>query len=115
MVVACPTLAPPATRALPDLLLAHALPDPCPTSLACVQANCEQLFSTAGNLSDPNMDEHFLAILTSIIKNKAAFNPKVAAILDKYYAKFHDHSDDKLAPPPSTPARTPSGAGPSSA
>ena len=34
------------------------------------------------------MDPHFLALLTIIGKNKAAFNPSVAAIRDKYYAKY---------------------------
>ena len=53
------------------------------------EANAEQLFSRAGllSLSDPNIDPHFLAQLTTIGKNKAAFKPTVKAILDKYYAK----------------------------
>jgi hypothetical protein len=52
----------------------------------------EQLFSRAGLLTDPNMDPHFLAILTSIGKNKAVHNPSVKAILDKYYSKFRGGS-----------------------
>ena len=94
-------VAPHPTRAQPD-------PSPPPDSV-CVQANCEQLFSTSGNLSDPNMDVEFLAILTSIIKNKAAFNPKVAAILDKYFAKFHD-TDDEPVPVTPAPAAAPAAA-----
>ena len=46
------------------------------------------------------------------LRGRAAFNPKLAAILDKYYAKFHNKTDEP-APPPSTPA--PSKAGPSNA
>ena len=63
------------------------------------------------------MDKEFLAILTSIIKNKAAFKPKVAAILDRYFAKFRDKNDvPPLLTPPSTPAPAPSaGPGPSNA
>ena len=68
-------------------------PTRAPPDFACVQANCEQLFSTAGNLSDPNMDTEYLGILTSVIKNKASFDPKLDAILDKYYAKFHDKNE----------------------
>ena len=74
----------------------------------CVQANCEQVFSTAGNLSDPNMDPKFLGILVSIMKNKAAFNPPLAAIKQKYFAKFRGRAKGKdMAedmPPPFTPA-----------
>ena len=36
------------------------------------------------------MDVEFLAILTSTIKNKAAFNPKVAAILDARFLPFYN-------------------------
>ena len=96
-----------------------ARPAPRPTApaglLVCTEANCEQLFSTAGNLSDPNMDVEVLAIITSIIKNKAAFNPKVATILDKYFAKFHDTPGDKPVPTSPAPAEAPSAARPASA
>ena len=48
----------------------------------------EQLFSTAGNLSDANQDPHYLAILTSVVKNKKVYNPKIPVIHDKYFQKF---------------------------
>ena len=38
------------------------------------------------------MDTQFLAILTSIIKNKAAFNPSMDAIHEKYFTKFRGAS-----------------------
>ena len=82
-------------------------PDARPTRRAC-QANCEQLFSTAGNLSDPHMDPKVLGVLVSIVKNKAAYNPCLAAIKETYFAKFRGKKMD--TPPPATPA---SGAGPS--
>ena len=47
------------------------------------EANCEQVFSRAGNLSDPNMDPKFLAFLTLVAVNKKAFMPTAAAIKDK--------------------------------
>ena len=88
-------------------------PNTCPTC----QGNCEQLFSTAGNLSDPNMDPKFLGILVSIIKNKAAFNPPLAAIKEKYFAKFRGKGKEKKmdTSPPATPASGSQGAGPSGA
>ena len=46
-----------------------------------------------------NMDPHFLGILTSIIKNKKKFCPKVDTILNKYFAKFRGKGGD---PGPST-------------
>ena len=67
------------------------------------------LFSTAGNLTDPHMDTHFLALLTSIMKNKSAYNPPVAKIQEKYYqlfrakgdmAKGESSSDAEVKPPP---------------
>ena len=61
-----------------------------------VQASCEQMFSTAGNLSDPNMDPKFLGTLVSIMKNKAAFNPPRAAIKEKYFAKFRGKGKEKV-------------------
>jgi hypothetical protein len=55
--------------------------------LVC-QGNAENFFSTAGNLSDPNMDPHFLAILSAIAKNKSVYKLSISAIKEKYYAKF---------------------------
>ena len=46
------------------------------------------LFSRAGLLTDPNMDPHFLAILTSIAINKAAYEPTWEKIKAKYFEKF---------------------------
>lgn len=43
------------------------------------EANVEQVFSRAGNLSDPNMDPEYLAFLTMIAVNKSVFWPTVAA------------------------------------
>ena len=50
------------------------------------------IFSRSGNLSDPNMDPHFLAVLTMIGKNKNAVKPATKDILAKYYAKYRGSS-----------------------
>ena len=51
--------------------------------------------------------------LVSIMKNKAAFNPPLAAIKEKYFAKFRGKGKEKVdTPPPATPT---SGAGSSGA
>ena len=52
------------------------------------EANVEQVFSRAGNLSDPNMDPEYLASLTIIAVNQKAFWPTDAMIKDKYYEMF---------------------------
>ena len=52
----------------------------------------EQLFSRSGNLSDPNMDPHFLAILTSIGINKKVYKPSVSEIKDMYFKMFRAQS-----------------------
>ena len=52
------------------------------------EANVEQVFSRAGNLSEPNMDPEFLAHLVMVLVNKKAFTPTLAAIKDKYYELF---------------------------
>ena len=71
------------------------------------EANIEQIFSRSGNLSDPNMDPHFLALLTKIGKNKAAYKPSHKEILAKYYAKFRGSSSEDAAEasPPATPGK----------
>ena len=76
----------------------------CPT----VQANVEQLFSRSGNLSDPNMDPEYLAILTSIGINKKVYKPSLSEIKDMYYQMFRGKGVDggaasSSAAGPSTP------------
>ena len=52
------------------------------------EANVEQVFSRAGNLSDPNMDPEYLALLTIIAVNQKSFWPTLEAIKLKYYEMF---------------------------
>ena len=52
------------------------------------EANVEQLFSRSGNLTDPNIDPHFLGKLTSIGVNKSRFQPSTEAIKKRYFAKY---------------------------
>ena len=54
----------------------------------CHEANVEQIFSRAGLLSDPNIDQDYLATLVMISCNKKAFQPTTAAIKAKYYELF---------------------------
>ena len=54
----------------------------------CHEANVEQIFSRAGLLTDPNIDQDFLATLVMISCNKKAFRPTVAAIKAKYYELY---------------------------
>ena len=54
----------------------------------CHEANVEQIFSRAGLLSDPNIDQDYLATLVMISCNKKAFRPTVAAIKAKYYELY---------------------------
>ena len=44
------------------------------------EANVAQVFSRAGNLSDPNIDPEFLAHLVMVSVNKKAFQPSIEAI-----------------------------------
>ena len=67
------------------------------------EANVEQLFSRAGLLTDPNMDPQFLAKLTSIAMNKAAYEPSTSEIKAKYFDKYRGKGGEGL----------PSAAGPS--
>ena len=53
-----------------------------------VQANCEQLFSTAGNLSDPSMDPVYLDVLVMVGANKSRCKPTVNVIMERYYKKY---------------------------
>ena len=52
------------------------------------EAFVEQIFSRAGLLADPNLDPAHLVRLVKVGFNKAAFEPTVAQILDKYYELF---------------------------
>ena len=61
------------------------------------EGNVEQVFSRAGNLSDPNMATDTLATLTSAAINGASYRPPVAAILDKYFKLFRAQHDKEAA------------------
>ena len=53
------------------------------------EANVAQVFSRAGNLSDPNIDPEFLAHLVLMVSvNKKAFQPSIEAIKNKYYELY---------------------------
>jgi hypothetical protein len=60
------------------------------------EANVEQVFSRAGNLSDPNMDPEFLAHLVMVLVNKKACKPKLNAIKDKYYELFRGQGGEGM-------------------
>ena len=48
----------------------------------------EQIFSRAGGLTDPNIDQDYLATLVVVGCNKSAFKPSCDAIKAKYYQLF---------------------------
>ena len=50
-------------------------------------------------LTDPNMDPHFLAVLTSIAINKAAYNPSWEKIKAKYFEKFRGKGGEGTVSP----------------
>ena len=52
------------------------------------EANVEQVFSRAGNLSDPNMDPEYLAHLVMVGINKKSYKPSTANVKDKYNELF---------------------------
>ena len=54
------------------------------------EANTEQLFSLAGNISDDNgkMDPYRLGIWVSIAANHRTYEPPIKDILARYMAKF---------------------------
>ena len=58
------------------------------------EGGVENLFSRAGLVSDPNMDPHFLGVLTSIAVGKAAYNPPYEKIKAKYFEKFRGKGGD---------------------
>jgi hypothetical protein len=52
------------------------------------EANVEQVFSRAGNLSDSNMDPEYLAHLAMVKINKKSYKQSTANVKDKYYELF---------------------------
>ena len=52
------------------------------------ETNVEQVFSRAGNLSDPNMDPEYLAHLVMVGVNKTSYKLSTANVKDKYYELF---------------------------
>ena len=52
------------------------------------EANVEQVFSRAGQLSEVNSDPDGLAAMVSIMMNKHTYKPSVKDIMDKYYEMF---------------------------
>ena len=52
------------------------------------EANVEQVFSRAGQLSEVNSDPDGLAAMVSIMINKHTYKPSVKDIMDKYYEMF---------------------------
>ena len=68
------------------------------------EATVEMLFSRAGLLTDPNMDPHFLATLTSIAANKKAYEPSWEKIKAKYFEKFRGKGP-RAARPRASPRR----------
>ena len=57
------------------------------------EGNVERYFSRAGNLSDPNLDPEYLGILTMVGVNAKRFKPSVAAVKERYFAKFRGGKD----------------------
>ena len=58
------------------------------------EANVEQIFSRAGNLSDPNMDPEFLAHIVMVAVNKKAFCPTMGQM---FRGKGGEGEDDHEA------------------
>ena len=52
------------------------------------EANVEQVFSTAGLLSNALLDPGFLADLVMISRNKKVCKPEVKKLLSKYFQKY---------------------------
>ncbi len=65
-----------------------------------LEANVEQVFSRAGNLSDPNMDPEYLAHLVMVgIKKKSykpVTKPSSVNVKDKYYELFRGQGGNGL-------------------
>ena len=83
------------------------------------EGGVENLFSRAGLLSDPNMDPHYLGMLTSIVAGKATYNPPYEKIKAKYFEKCirgkGGDGDDEGATVNTSEAGPSSAAGPSQA
>lgn len=60
------------------------------------EANVEQIFSRAGLLTDPNIDQDYLATLVVVGCNKKAFKPSCDAIKAKYYQLFRGKGGEGL-------------------
>ncbi len=56
------------------------------------EANVEQVFSRAGQLSEVNLDPDALADMVSIMVNKHAYKPSLKDIMDKYYEMFRGNN-----------------------
>jgi hypothetical protein len=52
-----------------------------------------------GLLSDPNMDPYYLGMLVMVGTNKSKFKPPLAAIKERYYAKFRGKGGADLEEP----------------
>jgi hypothetical protein len=52
------------------------------------EANVEQVFSRAGQLSEVNLDPDALADMVLIMVNKYTYNPSLQVVMDKYYEMF---------------------------
>ena len=52
------------------------------------EANVEQVFSTAGRLSDTHQDPRHLATLTSIARNRSVYQPDDKKLFSRYFQKF---------------------------
>jgi hypothetical protein len=75
-------------RALPDAL--HCLQEfKQTTCYLSHEANVEQVFTRAGNLSYPNMDPEYLAHLVMVGVNKKSYKQSTANEKDKYYELIH--------------------------
>ncbi len=67
---------------------------PVPLVFLCFQAdlvaeaNVEQVFSRAGQLSEVNLDPDALVDMVSIMVNKHTYKPSLKDIMDKYYEMF---------------------------
>ena len=55
-----------------------------------VEANVEQVFSRAGQLSEVNLDPDTLTDMVLIRFNKLTYKPSLKDVMDKYYEMFRD-------------------------
>ena len=52
------------------------------------EANVEQVFPRAGQLSEVNLDPDALTDMVSIMVNKNVYKPSLQDVMDKYYEMF---------------------------